>query len=74
MKVIKPAPMTRDEFNAKVAELGLSRRELCKRIGVGKSAVDNYALGRAPVPLTVMLALLALEHGLHPDFPAATAA
>ncbi|WP_323775614.1 hypothetical protein [Leisingera sp.] len=56
--------MTNDEFAAAPARLGISRRELCRRLEISKRSGDAYALGRAPVPRVVALAVLALEHGL----------
>lgn len=59
--------MTADDFNAAIARLGLSRRKLCERIGVSRRSADGYALGRAPVPRTVDLAIRAVEAGLDHD-------
>jgi hypothetical protein len=56
--------MTADEFNAAIERLGISRRQLCERIGIARRSADAYALGRSPVPLTVDLAIRAVEAGL----------
>lgn len=56
--------MTADEFAAKPGQMGISRRELCRRLEISKRTGDAYALGRYPVPRVVQLAILALEHGL----------
>lgn len=44
--------------------LGISRRELCRRIGISHQSGIDYSLGRKPVPRTVVLACLALENAL----------
>lgn len=59
--------MNADDFNAAIARLGISRRKLCERIGVSRRSADGYALGRAPVPRTVELAIRAVEAGLDHD-------
>jgi transcriptional regulator with XRE-family HTH domain len=59
--------MTADDFNAAISRLGISRRKLCERIGVARRSADAYALGRAPVPRTVELAIRAVEAGLDHD-------
>lgn len=56
--------MTADEFAATPESLGISRTELCRKIGISKRSGDAYALGRAPVPLTVELAIKAVSAGL----------
>lgn len=58
--------MTAAEFNAAVARLAPSRRQFCERIGLARRTADRYALGRSPVPLTVALAIAALDAGLPP--------
>lgn len=50
--------------------LGISRAELCRRLGLSPNAATKYALGRQDVPRYVILACLALEHGL--DLPEQT--
>ncbi len=62
--------MTADEFNAAIDRLGISRRQLCKRIGIARRSADAYALGRAPVSRTVELAIRAVEAGLDRDLMA----
>lgn len=59
--------MTQDEFAAVPARLGISRRELCRQLGISKRTGDAYAAGRSAVPRVVQLAILALEHGLGRD-------
>lgn len=59
--------MTADDFNAAIERLGISRRQLCERIGIARRSADAYALGRAPVPRTVELAIRAVEAGLDRD-------
>lgn len=61
--------MTADEFNKAIHDLGLSRRQLCERIGIARRSADAYALNRAPVPLTVKLAIRAVAAGLDRDPP-----
>ena len=58
--------MTKDEFTAAQDRLGLSRREFCRRLGIAPNSAIAYALGRKSVPLTVALAIAALEAGLGP--------
>lgn len=57
--------MTAEEFAAAPAKMGISRRELCRRLEISRRAGDAYALGRAPVPRVVELAILALALGLN---------
>lgn len=59
--------MTADEFAATPARLGMSRRKMCERLGIGRRNADDYALGRKPVPRVVELAILAVHAGL--DLP-----
>lgn len=56
--------MTAAEFAATPARLGMSRRELSRRLGIGRNSANSYALGRARVPVVVTLAIRALEAGL----------
>lgn len=56
--------MTSEEFKAAPGQLGISRRELCRRLEIARKSADAYALGRAPVPKVVALAIAALKHGL----------
>lgn len=56
--------MTAEEFAAAPARLGISRREMCRRLDIARRSADAYALGRAPVPRVVELAILAIESGL----------
>ncbi|MCP4243930.1 MAG: hypothetical protein GY772_25545 [bacterium] len=57
--------MTAEEFAKTPEKFGISRRELCRQIGISKRSGDAYAAGHSPVPRTVQLAILALEAGLH---------
>lgn len=59
--------MTSEEFAAVPEQLGISRRELCRRLEISKRSGDAYAMGRSPVPKVVALAIRALEHGLDED-------
>lgn len=58
--------MTAAEFNAAQDRLKLSRREFSRRLGIAPNSATAYALGRREVPLTVALAIAALEAGLGP--------
>ena len=53
--------MTSAEFTALQARLGISRGELCRRIGIAPNSGTAYALGRKPIPLTVALACAQIE-------------
>ena len=67
------AMMTAAEFAATPERMGISRRELCRRLGISKRTGDAYALGRSQVPRVVELAILALHHGLGPKVESADA-
>jgi len=56
--------MTAAEFTTLQARLGISRGELCRRIGIAPNSGTAYALGRKPIPLTVALACAAIEAGI----------
>ena len=56
--------MTAAEFIAAQERLRVSRRTFYRRLGIGLRSGTAYALGRAPVPLTVSLAIAAIEAGL----------
>lgn len=56
--------MTSDDFNAWQARLAPSRRQFCAALGISRRTGDAYALGRAPVPPVVALAISALSKGL----------
>jgi len=58
--------MTAEEFAAWPDAMGMSRRKMCDLIGITRRTADAYALGRSPVPLTVALAIAALNAGLAP--------
>jgi len=56
--------MTAADFIALQARLGISRGELCRRIGIAPNSGTAYALGRKPILLTVALACAAIEVGI----------
>lgn len=58
--------MTAQEFNEWVALLAPSRRQFCLKIGIARRTGDAYSTGASPVPLTVALAIAALDRGLPP--------
>lgn len=61
--------MTADQFIKAYEALGVSRRDFCRRIGISRRSGDTYALGRTPVPLTVQLAIRAVQAGLDKPSP-----
>ncbi|MBR9837047.1 MAG: hypothetical protein GYB50_04035 [Rhodobacteraceae bacterium] len=61
--------MTATEFATTPDKLGISRRELCRKLGISKRSGDAYALGRSPVPRVVELAILAISAGLAIEEP-----
>ena len=56
--------MTAEEFTAAPARLGISRRELCRRLGISKRTGDAYASGKSQVPRLVRMGIYVIEHGL----------
>ena len=56
--------MTASDFISLHKRLGISRGELCRRIGIAPNSGTAYALGRRPIPLTVALACAQIEQGL----------
>lgn len=58
--------MTAAEFNHAQEQLSRSRRQFCAALGISRRSGDAYALGRAPIPKTVALAVAAIEAGLAP--------
>jgi hypothetical protein len=58
--------MTAAEFTELHKRLGISRGELCCRIGIAPNSGTAYAHGRKPIPLTVALACAALAFNLPP--------
>jgi hypothetical protein len=58
--------MTSTDFTSVHTRLGISRAELCRRIGIAPNSGTAYALGRKPIPLTVALACAAVLYGLPP--------
>jgi transcriptional regulator with XRE-family HTH domain len=57
---------TAAEFNAAQQRHGISRREFARRIGIAPNSATSYAFGRKPIPLTVVLAIAAVEAGIGP--------
>jgi hypothetical protein len=53
--------MTAADFIALHQRLGISRGELCRRIGIAPNSGTAYALERKPIPLTVALACAQIE-------------
>lgn len=53
--------LTAPEFVELHNRLGISRGELCRRIGISPNSGTAYALGRKPIPLTVALACAQIE-------------
>ena len=58
---MKPA-----DFIALQQRLGVSRSELCRRLGLHPNTGANYASGRYPIPRYIALACAALVYGLPP--------
>ena len=58
--------MNADDFTSLQARLGISRAELCRRIGIAPNTGAAYASGRQTIPLTVALACAAIAFGLPP--------
>lgn len=58
--------MTPQQFTGLHQRLGISRAELCRRIGIAPNTGTAYAAGRTSIPRTVALACLAVENGLEP--------
>jgi hypothetical protein len=58
--------MTGAEFVALHKRLNLSRSAFCKQLGISENSGTAYALGRAPIPLTVAMACSALAMGMPP--------
>lgn len=57
--------MTNAQFAALPEQLGISRAELCRQIGISLNSGTAYAKDK-PVPLTVRLAIAAIRAGLEP--------
>lgn len=58
--------MTAQDFTALQDRLGISRAELCRRIGIAPNSGTAYASGRKEIPLVVSLACAAVAAGLEP--------
>lgn len=58
--------MTAQDFEAVHHRLGISRAELCRRLGLSLNSGTAYAKGRAEIPPYIALACAALLAGLPP--------
>jgi hypothetical protein len=58
--------MTSDDFNQLQAKLGVSRAELCRRIGIAYNTGIAYSTGTAKIPKPIALACAAVAAGLAP--------
>lgn len=58
--------MTCDDLHQLAIDLGISRAELAKRLGIAPNTATAYAKGRRPIPRTVALACAAIAAGLNP--------
>lgn len=58
--------MTAADFETAIAQLGVSRAELCRRLGLSLNTGTAYAKGRATIPPYIALAIAALVAGLPP--------
>jgi len=58
--------MTAEEFIAMQERLGISRAELCRRLGLAPNTGTAYASGRTAIPITVALACSAIAANLKP--------
>lgn len=60
--------MTAADFTALQDRLGISRAELCRRLGIAPNTGTAYALGRKQIPRTVALACAAVALGVKPHW------
>jgi transcriptional regulator with XRE-family HTH domain len=58
--------MTAADFESAIVQLGISRAELCRRLGLSLNTGTAYAKGRAEIPPYIALAIAALVAGLPP--------
>lgn len=58
--------MTPAAFTSARERLGMSRGAFAVALGLAPNTVTAYEKGRRPVPLTVRLAIAALQYGLPP--------
>lgn len=58
--------MTSAEFEAAITQLGISRAELCRRLGIALNTGTSYAKGRTTIPPYIALAIAAVVVGLPP--------
>jgi hypothetical protein len=58
--------MTAADFEAAPGQLGISRAELCRRLGLALNTGTAYAKGRVSIPPYIALAIAALIAGLEP--------
>lgn len=64
--------MSPEDFTGTHEGMGITRAELCRRIGIAPNSGTAYAKGRKDVPLTVALAIAAIKAGIGPDQAAGT--
>jgi hypothetical protein len=58
--------MTNNDFKAVQEHLGVSRAELCRRLGIALNTGTAYAKGRVTIPPYIALACAALVADLPP--------
>jgi hypothetical protein len=58
--------MTSHDFNDLQARLGVSRAELCRRIGIAYNSGIAYSTGKADIPKPIALACAAVAAGIPP--------
>jgi hypothetical protein len=58
--------MTSHDFNELQARLGVSRAELCRRIGIAYNSGIAYSTGKADIPKPIALACAAVAAGIQP--------
>jgi len=58
--------MTSDDFNRFTETLGVSRAEVCRRLGISLNTGTKYAHGRVAIPRYIALACAALIRGIEP--------
>ncbi len=54
--------MNADDFRAAHREMGMSRAEMCRRLGLSPNTGTAYAIGRADIPTYIDLAVQWLQH------------
>lgn len=58
--------MTSHDFNDLQARLGISRAELCRRIGIAYNSGLAYSTGKADIPKPIALACAAVAAEIRP--------